>query len=111
MEKVAQFTRFLKDRVRDMLKEKEYKKELLTKVAGGGLGLNPATNARLTDPEATRRFLEDPDKYRGSVPVSDLETIVLLHGRPVLLVQNDSFRAEFAEPQSEFWKDRLETAR
>lgn len=102
---------FLKEKIQVMAGVPALRAELLELLADGGRKLHPSVRRELKKPDALRNFVENPSAPGSAVPVEDLETIVLAVGRPVLLVTNDTFDCQFEEPESQFWTERLNTAK
>ena len=100
----------LKDRVSNILKEKELKQALLNWLAaphgGGRRGMGPAS------PDM-RDYIATYDSHPPGPGITQVEQIVIRFGRPVLTVKDNSFdtAALSANDASRWWQARLDESR
>lgn len=113
------------DALRDINRDTDLKEEILTRIAedaglagrmaerlpsGDGSAGDTRVLERIAtatlDVDAARALLEDPPPAPGD---RGLEAIILLLGRPVLLVQHDD--VDLAQAETDTWRTRLEQSR
>ncbi len=90
-------------RLDTILKDKELRDEILDRLVSSGL---PSGREMAVEASDLRALVENVGAPPTPIDAGH-EAIVVLFGRPALLVRNDTFES----PQSEVWRSRLDNAR